>query len=136
MNNELNNNENTFKYIYTAPTKSETKIVEDIRKKYIEVEKQDNDVDRLKHLDKKVNNIPTIISLVLGVVGTLIFGLGMSMVLEFDLIIWGVVVSFFGAIILGFAYPVYKIFYNKLKNKYRDEILELSNKILNNENKD
>lgn len=128
----MENKEKDFNYSYYAPTKVEAKIVGDIKKKYLDVDKKDSDVERLKKLDKKVSSIPAIYSISLGVVGILIFGLGLSMVLEFNQIIWGTIVSAIGIIPMIFAYPLYKVIYKNLKNKYRDEILMLSDKILHN----
>ena len=137
-NTSLNSNkkDENFSYTYTAPTKNEKKIVEDIRKRYQPVAQEKSEIEKLKKLDKKVNDTPTMVSLVLGIIGTLIFGTGMSMVLEFNLLIWGIVVSSFGLVPLILAYPVYKTIHSKLKKKYAQEILELSEKILNETEKD
>ena len=122
-----------FKYTYSAPTEQERKEIESIKNQYSKSPNQ-NKLDRLRHLDKKVKNIPMVISLLLGIVGTLIFGLGLSMVLEFNLLAWGVIVSLVGLIPTISAYFAYNKIFSYLKEKHSQEILELSDDLLNNQN--
>lgn len=42
--------------------------------------------------------------------GTLIFGLGLSMILEWEIFAWGALVAAVGAVVLGAAYPAYRFF--------------------------
>ena len=53
------------------------------------------------------------------------------MVLEWNIVLWGVIVSIVGVIPMAIAYPVYKFVLNKYKKRYGDEILKLSDEILN-----
>lgn len=124
---------NDFEFKYVAPTSEERKEIESIRNNYITQSKSVNKLDYLRNLDKKVKNTPSVISLIVGIMGLLIFGLGMSMVLEWDLIAWGVVVSVVGLIPIIFAYPLYLKVTKLLKNKYSKEILEISDELLNDE---
>lgn len=127
-------NRNDFEFNYTAPTSSERKEIERIRDSYIQKENSLSKIDYLRKLDNKVRNIPTIYALVFGVIGILIFGLGFAMVLEWKIIVWGVVVSVIGLIPMIISYPIYLKISKNLKNKYSDEIIKLSNEILD-ENK-
>ncbi|MBO5338136.1 MAG: hypothetical protein J6A96_00390 [Clostridia bacterium] len=123
-------NENKFEFTYKAPTESERRTIESIRSQYEEKSKAEGDYERLVKLDKKVRVLPTILSITLGVIGLLIFGLGLTMVLEWDLIAWGVLVAIVGAIPMGIAPFLHKSLLQKNKKKYGDEILELSEKLL------
>lgn len=120
-----------FNFTYSAPTKSEREEIEDIRKNYLPKEKENNKLIRLKKLDGMVKNIPMAISLSVGIIGTLIFGLGLTMILEWEIIVAGVIVSIFGIIPVVLAHFVYKKLLNKLTEKYREEILKLSEELLN-----
>jgi MFS family permease len=72
------------------------------------------------------------ISLSLGVIGTLIFGLGLTFFLEWvELFILGILCAIVGLIIVILAYPLHKKISLILKTKYKDEIINLSNELLN-----
>ena len=96
--------------------------------------KQTSKVKALKKLDAKVKNPPVIIGLVLGIIGTLIFGLGLTTVLEWDNLILGIIISAVGVLPMLVAYPAYKITLKKGKKKYGKEIVKLSEEILNSNN--
>ena len=122
--------ENQFNYTYVALTEEEKKEIASIRKQYAPQEKTETKMERLRKLDARVKNVPTIASLALGVAGLLLFGLGMTMVLEWALPVWGVVSCVIGAIPMGLAYPVYNGLLKRGKRKYGDEILQLSEELL------
>lgn len=128
-------NEKKFEYSYTAPTERERKEVEELKKKYAPKEETQDKVARLRELDKKVQLPPTIWALSLGIVGTLIFGTGLTMILEWNLFLWGTVVAAVGLVPVALAYPVYQWLLKKLSDKYREQILALSEEILH-ENED
>lgn len=119
-----------FNYDYTAPTKEEKREIEDIRRRYQAQPAGMSKMERLRMLDKKVKKAPTVISLVLGIVGTLIFGLGLTMVLEWQIPLWGIVVMLFGCVPIVAAYFAYNYLLTKNKNKYGAEILRLSDELL------
>lgn len=125
--------DNKFEFKYTAPTTEERKEIEYIQSKYKPKNKEQTKIERLRALDNKVRSIPTMIALILGIVGLLIFGTGMTMVLEWKLVVWGVIVGIIGFVPMGLAYFSYNHIYYKLKNKYSEEILKLSSELLNNE---
>lgn len=138
MENNEENKEEKFEYTYAAPTEAERREAEEIRKHYQDPAVSEDKITRLRRLDEKAKLPPTIWALVLGVVGTIVFGAGMSIVLEKLLpyyLIVGTAVSVVGLIPIVLAYPVYKLVSKKCKAKYAEEILRLSEEILN-ENKD
>ena len=121
---------NKFEYTYTAPTEAERREIKALRDKYTVEEKKPTDFERLKALDKKVYRFPTAIAIVLGVVGTLIFGTGMTAVLQWSKLVLGCAVSALGLIPLFLAYPVYKRALENNKTKYGEEIRALSDRLL------
>ena len=75
----MENNEK-FKYSYSAPTQDETREIENIRKQYLPLSNRQKKYEELKNLDKKVRLTPLIIFALIGIVCVLIFGSGMVMV--------------------------------------------------------
>ena len=122
---------NQFNFRYTAPTEEERKEIDSIRRQYAPQEQSESKLERLRRLDALVKNTPVIWALCLGVVGTLIFGLGLTMILEWNIWLWGIAFMAFGIIPIISAYPVYKRILKKYKNRYGDEILRLSEELLN-----
>ena len=120
-----------FKYTYSAPTEEERLEIESIKRQYEPKEKLETKLDKLRNLDKKVKMFPLILSLTFGIVGTLVFGLGLTLVLEWNRIILGIIVATLGLIPISIAYPTHSIIYRKNKEKYADEIIKLSDELLN-----
>ncbi|MDE5897532.1 MAG: hypothetical protein K2H43_06945, partial [Clostridia bacterium] len=115
---------------YSAPTEEERREIEDIRKRYTEKSDTEGKLERLRRLHRHVNRPPLAVSVTAGVVGTLIFGLGMTMVLEWHLIGWGIGVAAVGAGILALARFAHKALLKRNKKKYGDEILKLTEELL------
>ena len=122
---------NDFEYKYIAPTSEERKEIESIRNSYITKEKSISKLDHLRKLDNKVKELPQLISLIDGIVGILLFGLGLTMILEWSMLIWGIVVCIVLLVPIALAYPIYNIMTKRLKEKYSEEIIQLSNELLN-----
>ena len=57
------------------------------------------------------------------------------MILEWNIWIWGIVLMAIGIVPMAIAYPVYKFSLNKGKAKYGEEILRLSEELLNESEK-
>jgi len=119
---------NTFVYNYSAKRNKE---VERIRKKYLPHE--ESKLDRLKRLDCHVQNAGMIESLSIGIIGCLIFGIGMCFGLDvFDGADWlSILFGGIGTLVMIPAYPVYKHISNKAKAEFTPEILKLSEEIIN-----
>ena len=124
-----------FNFKYTAPTEEERKEIDSIRRQYSPQEQTESKMERLRRLDSLVKNTAIIWSLVFGVLGALIFGLGLTMILEWSIWLWGIVLMVIGSIPISIAYPVYKFTLNKGKAKYGEEILRLSEELLNENDK-
>ena len=126
---------NQFNFKYTALTEEERKEIDSIRRQYVPQDHVESKIERLRRLDAIVKNTALIWSLVFGVVGALIFGLGLTMILEWSIWLWGIVLMVIGSVPMAIAYPVYKLALNKGKAKYGDEILRLSEELLNENDK-
>lgn len=127
---------NDFEFNYSAPTTQERKEIESIRNSYLNPQqKEKTKLDILRSLDWKVKNIPCIWALAIGIIGLLIFGLGMTMILEWSLLVWGIVVCVISCAPIILAYPIYNILTKRMREKYSEEIIKLSEELLNDENK-
>ena len=116
-----------FEYKYNAPTQEERKEIDNILKDYLPEDSKESKINKLRTLDFKVKNYPIIYGLSLGIIGTLVFGTGLTCILEWSLILLGIIVCVIGLFVAVIAYPIYK----KLKNKYSEEIIQLSKELLN-----
>lgn len=123
--------DNQFNFKYTAPTEEERREIDSIRRQYTPKEKTETKIERLRRLDALVKNTAIIWSLVLGVLGCLIFGLGLTMILEWNIYFWGIALMVIGSAPMAVAYPVYKALLQKYKNRYGEEIVRLSEELLN-----
>ena len=67
-----------FNYTYTAPTESERREIEEIRRQYAADGQTDDKLKRLRRLDKLVNFPPRIAAGLTIAAGVLIFGAGQA----------------------------------------------------------
>ena len=120
------NNTNTFEYSYSA---DRAKEVEAIRRKY--EEPSEDKFEQLKALDRQAGRRGQILSLAIGIIGTLILGTGMSMVMvgQVSYFIPGVIVGIVGALALSSAYPIYKTVTKKDRDKVAGQVLALVKQI-------
>ena len=118
----------TFNYTYSA---ARNKEVESIRKKYLPQE--ESKLERLKKLDRRVQMAGTIESLCFGIVGALVFGVGMCFFLDvFAGAAWlSALFMIIGSLIMIPAYPIYRRIARKTKAALTPEILRLSEEIMN-----
>lgn len=132
---EGKNTELGFSYTYSAIEQEE---IRKIREKY--QPKKEDDMSRLRKLDAKVTQKATISSLVIGIIGALIMGTGMSLVMT-DLgkifgmqgnssIAIGVIAGVLGMILAGAAYPTYGKVLKKEREKAAPEILRISEELI------
>ena len=117
----------SFTYNYSA---ARNKEVESIRKKYMPHE--ESKLERLKKLDLRVQMAGTIESLCFGIVGALVFGIGMCFFLDvFAGAAWlTALLMVLGAVIMIPAYPIYRRIARKTKTELTPEILRLSEEII------
>lgn len=130
-----NNAKETFHYTYSAKEQAE---IQNIRKKYTAPEKQEDKMTQLRRLDAGVYSKATTKALVIGILGALIMGLGMSIVMT-DIgaalgtmlsMIVGIGIGVIGIVLLCFAYPVYNRTLKKEREKIAPEIMRLTDELM------
>ena len=132
---EDKNTESSFKYTYSAKEQDEIKR---IRQKY--QSQEEDSMTRLRKLDASATSKATVIALVLGIVGALILGMGMSLIMT-DLavllgmtgmtnIIVGIITGVLGVILAALAYPVYCKVLKREREKIAPEILRLTDELM------
>lgn len=111
-----------------TPNEQDKRRAEQIRRQYIA--REANDAEKLAELDRKVKTPGRAVSIVIGIIGALIMGAGMSMIMVWGNMANGLILSIPGLIAALAAYPVYEIITNGRKQKYADEIIKLSGDII------
>lgn len=122
-------NENAFSYTYSATCNQE---VLNIRKKYLP--REETKLEELKRLDSLVQNSGIMESLIVGVGGCLVFGLGLCLAMKvIGNAMWlGILLGLVGTVGMIFAYPINRKFYNKAKAEHTPRILELTAELTGN----
>ena len=118
----------SFTYNYSA---ARNKEVESIRRKYMP--REESKLETLKRLDYRVQSAGMIEGLCLGIIGALVFGIGMCFFLGvFTGATWMTAIfMIFGMLLMIPAYPVYRRIARKTKAELTPEILRLSEEIIN-----
>ena len=115
-----------FEYTYSASQQSE---VRKIREKYLP--KEVTKLDQLRALDAGVTRRGTAVSLVHGVLYSLVLGLGMSCCLVWAgrLFFPGVVIGSIGLVGVAATYPIYNRIVRQDREKIAPEILRLTEEL-------
>lgn len=130
-------NKETFKFTYSAKEQEEIKA---IRKKYAAPEQIEDKMAQLRRLDAAVTQKATTVSLVFGVIGTLILGLGMSLAMT-DIgnmiglaggmaMLVGILIGIVGIVLVCMAYPIYNSIIKKEREKIAPEIIRLTDELM------
>lgn len=130
----MENNEG-FSYTYSAAQQQE---VEHIRSKYLP--RQEDKMDRLRRLHRSASRKARTWAIVLGTVGALILGTGMSLFMselgqilgmntELSMAV-GIAAGLVGLALTALAYPVYNHLLSKERERIAPEILRLSEELL------
>lgn len=130
-------NKDGFQFTYSATEQEEIKAIRD---KYSQPKQEEDKMTKLRRLDASVTRKATVASLVLGIIGSLILGTGMSFAMtdigkvigikgDISMII-GIIVGIIGIVILSVAYPVYNNIVKKQRKKIAPEIIRISDELL------
>lgn len=111
-------------------------LVQKIRTQY--TEKEHTKLDELKELDKKVKAPANVFAYVFGSISAIIMGSGMSLVMTDlgdslgmgDAMVPGVVIGVIGLVMALINYPMYKKLLGSRKEKYAEQIIKLSDKLM------
>ena len=113
-------------------------MAQKIRAQYME--KESTELDALRRLDASVTQTAQMVSLILGVIGTLILGFGMSLAMT-DIahtlglhgnlaMVIGIVIGVVGGVLAGVAYPVYNAIVKAKRKKIAPEIIRLTYELM------
>lgn len=127
----MENNEQ-FSYTYSAQQQKE---VEAIRKNYLP--REEDKMEQLRRLHAVPHQKAQTAAIVVGVIGTLIMGTGMSLAMT-DIgamlgslaMVLGIVIGIAGMILVALAYPLYNRVLKKQRQRIAPEILRLSDELL------
>ena len=125
----------TFNYTYSAKEQEEIKT---IRKKYTAPEQTEDKMTQLRRLDAGVYSKATTVSLVVGIIGALIMGTGMSLIMTevgaflgtVLAMVAGIGLGVIGIILVCLAYPLYHRTLKKEREKIAPEILRLTDELM------
>ena len=130
-------NKETFQYTYSAKAQEEIRA---IRKKYAAPEQTEDKMAQLRRLDAAVTKKATSVSLVFGIIGALILGMGMSLAMT-DIgriiglggtmaMLAGIIIGIAGIVLVCVAYPVYNAIVKREREKIAPEIIRLTDELL------
>jgi len=121
------NNNDRFNYTYSADRQEELMR---IRQKYLPVE--EDKMDLLIKMDKSVTKKGTIYALILGVIGILLFGIGMCCVMVWaaEWFIPGIIIGIVGIALMAVANPIYNYVTKKAREQIAPEIIRLTDELL------
>lgn len=125
MDNE--NKSESFHYTYSAKEQEELK---QIRQKY--APKEEDKMEQLRRLDRNVTQKGTMVSIIIGVIGALILGIGMCCTMVWGGIwfIPGIIIGLVGIGGVAAAYPTYTYIIKKEREKIAPEILRLTDELM------
>lgn len=116
-----------YEYSYCAKQQEE---IRRIRAKYLP--KSEDKVERLRRLDASVTRKGTVIALVVGVLSTLILGIGMCCIMVWGGV-WfvpGIFIGIIGIAGIAAAYPLYGYVTKKERERIAPEIIRLADEVL------
>ena len=118
-----------FTYTYSAKEQEEIKR---IRGKYAPPTKEETPMEQLRRLDGSATRGATTTSLIVGIVSTLILGVGMccTMVWGDKLFLPGVGIGIIGIAGVIAAYPIYNGMVKRKREKLAPEIMRLSDELM------
>lgn len=130
-------NKDIFNYTYSAKEQDEIKA---IRKKYAAPEQTKDKMVQLRLLDASVTKKATTFALVLGVIGALVLGMGMSLAMT-DIgkiiglpggmtMLIGILIGIVGIVLVCVAYPIYNYVLKKEREKLAPEIIRLTDELM------
>lgn len=131
-----NNSNNSFSYTYSA---KETAEISKIREKYSV--KEESTIEKLHRLDRGVTKKAMMVAIILGVIGALVLGIGMSLAMtdigdvlgrysDYSFVV-GIIIGVVGIIMVSVAYPIYNAIVTKEREKIAPEILRITDELLN-----
>lgn len=132
---ENKNESGGFEYTYSAKEQAELKK---IRERYSP--KEESKMERLRRLDRQVTQKAKTISLIFGIIGALMLGIGMSLAISElgnilgthkDMaMILGIIIGVVGCVLVSLSYPIYNLSLQRERKKISPEILRLTDELM------
>ncbi len=120
--------QDTFRYTYSAKEQEEVKR---LREKYApQPVAAEDKLAALRRLDEGVTQKAMALSLTLGIIGTLIMGIGMCFVLVWSQMLIGIPVGLLGILGVVLAYPLYNRILKTERARIAPEVLRLTDELL------
>ena len=118
----MGDRKDTFHYTYSARQQEE---IRNIRKKYLPQEPKEDKMEQLRRLDRSAAKKGTRVSLIVGIAGCLLLGVGMccTMVWTDRLFIPGIIIGIVGIIAVTISYPLYTHITRKERERIAPQIL-------------
>lgn len=125
----MENKRETFTYTYCAKEQEE---IRKIRDKYLPPTKEETSMEQLRRLDASATKGAAVVSLLVGIAGALILGVGMccTMVWSDRLFVPGIFIGIIGIAGVIAAYPVYARMVKRRRAALAPEILRLSEELM------
>ncbi|HIS52561.1 MAG TPA: hypothetical protein IAC15_07455 [Candidatus Onthomonas avicola] len=126
----MEHREDTFQYTYSAKQQEE---VQRIRKKYLP--RQEDKMEQLRQLDRSSTRKGTVVSVIVGVAGCLLMGIGMccTMVWMGWLFVPGIILGLLGIAVMAAAYPLYNSITRRERERLAPQILKLTEELSQSE---
>lgn len=123
----------TFNYAYSARRQAE---VNAIRDKYLP--KNENKMEQLRRLDRRADRKGSMASLVAGVIGCLMLGLGMCCTLQWGgaWFVPGIVIGVTGIVAIAVSYPLYRYVAACERERIAPQVLQLVDELSDSETDD
>lgn len=109
-------------------TQNDRSKAEHIRRQY--VSREANKLEQLHRLDSKVKGPGRTVASIVGSIGALTMGGGMSIIMVWGSMTVGLPLGVIGLLLALLAYPIYMRMTAKRKKKYTEEILKLSDEVI------
>ena len=132
-----NREQHGFSYTYSAKEQEELKR---IREKYTPATEVEDKMARLRRLDASVTQTAQTVALIVGVIGTLILGFGMSLCMtelgallgsysDMAMVV-GIIIGIVGGLFASLAYPIYNAIVKSKRKKLAPEIIRLADELM------
>jgi uncharacterized membrane protein YeaQ/YmgE (transglycosylase-associated protein family) len=118
--------ETAFEFDYSAKKQKE---IEEIKKKYLP--KEEDKMETLRKLDRSAEQKGTMYSVIVGTIGTMLLGIGMSITMTgaAAYLVLGIIIGLVGIAVLVPAYPIFKKVTEEQRKKIAPQILALTEEL-------
>ena len=133
----MNHEKKTFEYNYSS---SEQLEIKRIREKYSYEKKEESSIERLRRLDEGVVKKAAHISVIVGVIGVLLLGIGMSFAMtdigmglgleKLMSMAVGIAVGLIGIALVILSYPIYWGVIKRERKRIAPEIIRITDEIM------